>query len=43
MMEPQKNKTLFDRYERVVDNLLRILWVILLITWIVGEHKITIN
>ena len=39
----QKPKTWFDKYERVIDNVLRICWLVLLITWIIGEHKITIH
>jgi len=44
MNQNQNNKkTWLDHYERVIDNFIRILWVILLVTWVVGEHKITIN
>ena len=36
----EKKKTWIDRYERIVDNVLRILWLILLIMWINSEHTI---
>ena len=36
----EKKKTWLDHYERVVDNVLRILWLILLIMWINSEHTI---
>ena len=39
MIEPKK-KTWLDHYERVFDNVLRILWLVLLVTWIVTEHKL---
>jgi hypothetical protein len=39
-MEQLKKKTWIDHYERVVDNVLRILWLILLIMWINSEHTI---
>jgi len=37
MIEPKK-KTWVDVYERVIDNILRLLWLILLIMWINSEH-----
>jgi hypothetical protein len=40
MSEQQKKKTWIDHYERIFDNVLRILWLILLATWIVTEHKL---
>ena len=36
----EKKKTWIDRNERIVDNVLRILWLILLIMWINSEHTI---
>ena len=39
-MEQKKNKTWLDHYERLADNILRVLWLILLITWIVTEHRL---
>ena len=36
----EKKKTPLDYYERLIDNILRILWLILLVTWIVTEHKL---
>jgi len=36
MME--KKKTWLDHYERIVDNIIRILWLILLIMWINNGH-----
>ena len=39
-MIQQKKKTWIDHYERVFDNVLRILWLILLVTWIITEHKV---
>ena len=39
-MEQPKKKTWVDYYERIVDNVLRVLWLILLVTWIVTEHKL---
>jgi hypothetical protein len=35
-----KEKTWIDHYERIFDNVLRILWLILLIRWINSEHTI---
>jgi len=40
MNEHDKKKTLLDHYERVIDNVLRVLWLILLIMWINSEHTI---
>jgi hypothetical protein len=37
-MNEVKKKTWFDWYERIVDNVLRILWLILLVIWINSEH-----
>ena len=37
-MHEVKKKTWFDWYERIVDNVLRILWLILLVMWINAEH-----
>jgi hypothetical protein len=39
-MTHETKKTWFDHYERIIDNVLRILWLILLVTWIVTEHKL---
>ena len=39
-MTNEKKKTWFENYERLIDNVLRILWLILLVTWIVTEHKL---
>jgi hypothetical protein len=33
-MEETKKKTWLDYYERIFDNVLRIMWLILLIKWI---------
>lgn len=44
MNQNQNNKkTWLDYYERVIDNIIRVLWLILLITWIAGEHKLVIQ
>jgi hypothetical protein len=43
MVETNKPKTWLDKYERLIDNILRILWLILLVTWIAGEHKLVIQ
>ena len=37
-MHEVKKKTWFDWYERIFDNVLRILWLILLVIWINSEH-----
>jgi hypothetical protein len=37
-MSEVKKKTWVDWYERIVDNVLRILWLILLVIWINSEH-----
>lgn len=39
-MTNEKKKTWLDYYERLFDNVLRILWLILLIMWINSEHTI---
>jgi hypothetical protein len=36
----EKKKTWLDYYERIFDNVLRILWLILLLMWINSEHTI---
>jgi len=36
----EKKKGWLSHYERLIDNILRILWLILLVTWIVTEHKL---
>ena len=36
----ERKKTLLDYYESLIDNILRLLWLILLVTWIVIEHKL---
>ena len=36
----EKKKTLLDHYERLFDNVLRVLWLILLIMWINSEHTL---
>jgi len=41
-MNNKQNKTPLDYYERVVDNILRILWLVLLVMWISSEHSIKI-
>ena len=40
MSTENKKKTVLDHYERVVDNIIRIMWVILLATWIYINHTI---
>ena len=40
MNEVPKKKTWLDYYERFIDNILRILWLILLIGWIVTDHQL---
>ena len=35
-----KKKTWLDWYERILDNILRILWLILLVTWIITDHHL---
>ena len=39
-MNEIKKKTLLDWYERIFDNILRVLWLVLLVTWIVTEHRL---
>ena len=39
-MNESKKKIWLDHYERVFDNVLRILWLILLIMWINSEHTL---
>lgn len=36
----EKNKNWYYYYEKIIDNVLKILWLILLVTWIVTEHKL---
>jgi hypothetical protein len=36
----EKKKTWLDHYERIMDNVLKILWLILLIMWINSEHTL---
>jgi hypothetical protein len=36
----QNKKTLLDWYERIIDNVLRVLWLVLLIMWINSEHTL---
>jgi hypothetical protein len=36
----QNKKTWYDWYEIIVDNILRILWLIILIMWINSEHTL---
>jgi hypothetical protein len=38
MNEPKKGWYFY--YEKAIDNILKILWLILLITWIVTEHRL---
>lgn len=38
--QDQDKPTWFDWYERIFDNVLRILWLILLIMWINSAHTI---
>jgi hypothetical protein len=38
--ESTKKKTWLDHYERVLDNILRILWLILLVGWVYYDHKL---
>ena len=40
MTQPKQNKTLLDWYERIIDNVLRVLWLVLLIIWINSEHTL---
>jgi len=40
MNTENKNKTWVDYYERVIDNILRILWLVLLISWIITDHRL---
>ena len=40
MTKNQNEKTWLDWYERIFDNVLRILWLILLIMWINSEHTL---
>ena len=40
MNEQNKKKTWLDHYERVIDNVLRLLWLVLLIGWIVTDHQL---
>ena len=43
MSTENKKKTLLDHYERVVDNIIRIIrimWLILLANWIYTNHTI---
>jgi hypothetical protein len=40
MTQPKQTKTLLDWYERIIDNVLRVLWLILLIMWINSEHTL---
>lgn len=35
-----KKKTWLDHAERFVDNILRLLWLILLIGWIFNNHQL---
>lgn len=39
-MQQEKKKTWIDHYERVFDNVLRILWLVLLVTWIYEGHRL---
>ena len=36
----EKKKTWFYYYEKTIDNIIKILWLILLVTWLLTEHKI---
>ena len=38
--DQNEKKTWLDWYERIFDNVLRVLWLILLIMWINSEHTI---
>ena len=40
IMNEIKKKTWLDWYERIFDNILRVLWLVLLVTWIVTEHRL---
>jgi hypothetical protein len=40
MTKNQNEKKWLDWYERIFDNVLRILWLILLIMWINSEHTL---
>ena len=40
MSTENKKKTLLNHYERVVDNIIRIMWLILLANWIYTNHTI---
>jgi hypothetical protein len=40
MTQQKETKTLLDWYERIFDNVLRVLWLILLIMWINAEHTL---
>ena len=35
-----KKKNWYYYYEKIIDNVLKILWLILLITWLMTEHKL---
>jgi hypothetical protein len=37
-METPKKKTWLDYYERIMDNVLRILWLALIIMWLKAEY-----
>lgn len=39
-MKEEVKKTWIDHYERIFDNVLRVLWLILLIMWINSEHTL---
>jgi len=40
MSTENKKKTILDYYERVVDNIIRIMWLTLLANWIYTNHTI---
>jgi len=40
MTQQKQSKTWFDWYERIFDNVLRVLWLILLVMWINSEHTL---
>jgi hypothetical protein len=40
MTQQRQTKTWLDWYERIFDNVLRVLWLILLIMWINSEHTL---
>jgi len=39
-MNTPKNKTWLDHAERIVDNILRIMWLVLLASWIYNGHQL---